>query len=76
MTSTWYNIEYKEGNWRHELSTLDFDLFQTEATKLLDEKVSPMVAPAFMTAVPFMKDAEVDFMQVGDIILRSWVSKL
>ncbi len=74
MARTIYDIEYHEGPWKHELMTEDYGLFFDEASKLLDEKTSPLVAPAFMTALPAFENGDVNIMKVGEITLKSWVS--
>ena len=74
MAKTMYDIEYHEGPWKHELMTEDYNLFFDEATKLLDEKTSPLVGPAFMTALPAFENGDINVMKVGEITLKSWVS--
>lgn len=71
----YYNIEYYENGWRHELITEQYTEFFNEATKILEAKAPALVAPAFMTALPAFENGDVTTMTVGGVRFQCWESK-
>lgn len=70
-----YGIEYYEKGWLNSYTTDDYQEFFDEATKILEAKAPPLVAPAFTLALPAFENGDVTTMTVGDVHFRSWESK-